>query len=376
MTARPRDLQLTDAPGAVRPGEELPLAPLAGWLRRALAAAGEPAPAAAPLEVLQFRQGYSNLTYLLRLGDRELVLRRPPVGSRVATAHDMGREHRILSRLWRVFPLAPRALAACEDPSLLGGPFYVMERIPGVILRSRVPAGLELSAERAAALGESFVATLVALHQADRERAGLADLGRPQGYVARQVQGWSERWRHARGEPVPAIDALVDWLEEHRPQERGAALVHNDFKLDNLVLDPAAPSRIRGVLDWEMATVGDPWMDLGTALGYWVEATDPEPLRRLAFGPTHLPGMPRRREIAQRYAQLAASSTDPLTAAAALRDLPFYYAFGLFKIAVIAQQIYVRFARGSTRDERFAALPFAVRALGWMALQAAEIGEV
>jgi len=349
-----------DAPGPVRPGEELDEARLAAFLREALGLAGG-------LEVRQFPSGYSNLTYLVRCGGRELVLRRPPVRSKVRSAHDMGREHLILSRLAPVYELAPRPLAACADPAVLGFPFYLMERVLGVILRRRLPAGVALPPPAARGLAEALIGNLARLHALDWRAAGLGELGRPEGYAARQARGWAERYRGSQTDELPEMEEVAAWLQANVPPDAGAGLVHNDYKHDNLVLDPADPTRIRAVLDWEMATIGDPLMDLGTTLGYWVEAGDPEALRRLAFGPTALPGTPSRAELADLYA--AASGRD-------LARLPFYYAFGLFKIAVIAQQIYYRWRQGLTRDPRFAELLPAIRALGRQAARVAAAGSL
>jgi aminoglycoside phosphotransferase (APT) family kinase protein len=346
-----------DRPRQVRPGEELDRGRLAAFLREALGIDGEP-------EVEQFASGYSNLTYLVRAGGREMVLRRPPVGSKVKTAHDMGREHLILTRLRPVYELVPETIASCADPAVLGFPFYLMERVRGAILRGpESPAALPPATARA--LAEALIANLARLHALDWRAAGLGELGRPEGYAGRQVRGWSERYRGSQTDELPELEAAAAWLAANVPAEAGAALVHNDYKHDNLVLDPEDLARIRAVLDWEMATVGDPLMDLGTSLGYWVEAGDPEELRRLAFGPTALPGNPTRAELAELYA--AASGRD-------LARLPFYYAFGLFKIAVIAQQIYFRWQQGLTKDPRFGALLPAIRTLGRQAERVAASG--
>lgn len=338
-----------------REGEALDRDRLVPYLREALGIGD------ASLEIEQFPGGHSNLTYLLRAGAREWVLRRPPFASKVKTAHDMGREHRILSHLAPHFPLAPRPVAYCEDPAILGAPFYVMERIVGVILRRRLPPGLSLDEAAAARLCDAFVDTLVRLHAIDLEAVGLADLGRPDGYVLRQVQGWSERYAAARTDDIPAIDEVGAWLLGHIPTSPAPTLIHNDFKYDNLVLDPQDLGRVIGILDWEMATQGDPLMDLGTALCYWTEADDPPELQSFAFGPTAIPGSLTRQALAERYA--ARSGRD-------LGDIVFYYCFGLFKTAVVAQQIYYRFARGHTQDPRFGAFIFAVRGLAEQARRA------
>jgi aminoglycoside phosphotransferase (APT) family kinase protein len=360
-----------DAPAPVRPGEELDLGALAEYLRRRLPEAGVRVAADAELVLEQFPSGWSNLTYLLRFGDLELVLRRPPFGNVVRSAHDMAREHRVLAALAPVWELAPRPYLLCEDEAVIGAPFYVMERVRGVILRRELPAGVELPPMRARELSESLIDGLAGLHGLDYAAAGLGGLGRPEGYARRQVEGWAERYRRARTDDHPALERAAAWLAAHLPAESGAALVHNDYKYDNLVLDPAflddpgRPARLRAVLDWEMCTVGDPLLDLGTTLGYWVEANDPPEMRAMAMGPTALPGSLTRRELAERYAEKTGAD---------LGDLAFHHAFGLFKIAVIIQQIYARYAAGKTRDSRFAGLDRAVGMFGRMAARAAGIG--
>jgi aminoglycoside phosphotransferase (APT) family kinase protein len=347
-----------DSTRPVRPGEELDAAALAVWLKSRLPGIE------GPVEVEQFPGGHSNLTYLLRLGDRELVLRRPPFGSKVKTAHDMGREYRVLSRLYAVYPKAPRALLHCDDPSVIGAPFYIMERVRGVVLRQqRPPAGVSLPPERMRAISEAAVDGLAELHGLDYRAAGLEDLGHPEGYVARQVAGWTQRWQGSHTDDVPDLDRAAAWLAGHQPAESGAALIHNDYKYDNLVLHPQELARIVAVLDWEMATVGDPLMDLGTSLAFWVDPDDAPEQRLMPAGPTTLPGNLNRAEVVERYA--ARSGRD-------VSNVLFYYVYGLFKIAVIAQQIYYRFKAGLTRDERFAAMIGAVRVLGHTAAQAIE----
>ncbi len=355
-----------DRPAPVRPGEELDVEALVSYLaERRPELAGE-------IEVAQFPSGFSNLTYLVRIERSEeepleLVLRRPPFGSRVATAHDMVREHRILTALAGRFAKAPQPVLLCDDPEVLGAPFYLMERLTGIVLRGRMPADTAPDATTMWAIAEALVDTLVELHALDFEAAGLGDLGRPEGYIERQIEGWSGRWKAARTDEMPAMERAARWLADSMPAESGAALIHNDYKYDNLVLDPADPTRIVGVLDWEMATLGDPLMDLGTSLGYWVDPADPPALRELALSPTTLPGNPSRRELAELYAERSGRDID---------DLVFYYVYGLFKIAVIIQQIYYRYRQGLTRDERFAGLVEGVRGLAAMAERAVETGRV
>jgi aminoglycoside phosphotransferase (APT) family kinase protein len=353
--------QAIDEPGPVRPGEELHEARLSEYLAAHQVGSG------GPLRIQQFLQGHSNLTYLICVGEEELVLRRPPFGNRVKTAHDMGREYRILSCLWRVYEPAPRPFLYCEDEGILGAPFYLMERRKGIILRRVSPSDRALPALTVRRLGESLVDNLAGLHALDYEAAGLADLGKPQGYVERQVTGWTRRYRDAQTHDLPALERVAAWLAGNQPGESGNALIHNDFKFDNLALDPEDMTRIVAVLDWEMATVGDPLLDLGTTLGYWIEPGDPEPLTRNLAGPTTLPGSLTRVDVGKRYG--SATGRD-------VSNLLFYYIYGLFKIAVIAQQIYARYVRGATRDERFAVFAGVIAALGEQAERALDAGSI
>jgi aminoglycoside phosphotransferase (APT) family kinase protein len=353
---------LLDSTRPMRPGEEIDAAALALWLEPRLPGA------AGPVAIEQFPGGHSNLTYLLRFGDRELVLRRPPFGSKVKTAHDMGREYRVLSRLYATYPKAPRALLHCDDPEVIGAPFYIMERVRGIILRRKeAPAGLDLPPERMRAISEAAVDGLADLHAVDWQAAGLDGLGHPEGYVARQVAGWTSRWQGSRTDDVPDLDRAAAWLAANLPPESGAALLHNDYKYDNLVLHPDEPERIAAVLDWEMATVGDPLMDLGTSLGYWMDPDDAPDLRLLPAGPTTLPGNLSRAGVVERYAERSGRDVS---------NVLFYYTYGVFKIAVIAQQIYYRYQQGLTRDERFASMIGAVRVLGRTAARALDKGRI
>lgn len=344
---------------STRPGEELDLARLEPYLRQHLP------DFEGPLTVEQFPHGHSNLTYLLRSGDREFVLRRPPFGNQVKTAHDMGREYRVLSKLSAVYPPAPRPYLYCEDDAVLGAPFYVMERRQGIIFRRGAAPECRLDAETVRRLCLALIDNLAQLHTLDYRAAGLGDLGKPEGYVTRQVTGWINRYRNAQTDTMPAMETLADWLPRNMPPESGAALIHNDYKYDNLLLDPADLTRVVAVLDWEMATIGDPLMDLGSSLGYWVEAGDPEAMKAFAVGPTALPGSLTRREMIDRYTARTGR---------AIGDMLFYYAFGLYKIAVIVQQIYARYVRGYTKDARFARLNEWVAATSQQALKAVETG--
>jgi aminoglycoside phosphotransferase (APT) family kinase protein len=275
----------------------------------------------------------------------------------------MGREYRVLAKLHRVYPLAPRPFLLCEDDEVLGAPFYLMERRRGLILRRQLPEGLEISSALARALSEALIDNLADLHLLDYRAAGLGDLGKPEGYVERQVRGWIGRYEKARTDDWPELERLTAWLDGRIPTESGAALIHNDYKYDNLVLDPDDPTRIVAVLDWEMCTVGDPLMDLGSTLAYWTERADDPRRRATGFGPTDLPGSYTRRELVERYAERTGADVTNMT---------FYFAYGLFKLAVIAQQIYARYARGHTRDVRFAEMNQLVGLLGRVGIAAVE----
>jgi aminoglycoside phosphotransferase (APT) family kinase protein len=346
--------ELIDQPAPVRADSGFDVSVLAAWLReREPGLEGEP-------ELLQFGRGFSNLTYLVRFGTRELVVRRAPPGVSIKSAHDMGREFRILSALAPSWSKAPRPVAYCEDADVIGTPFYVMDRLRGVILRARLPEGLVLDAPVMRRVSEASCDTLAEIHSLDYRAAGLDGLGKPEGYVDRQVRGWAERWRKARTDDVPQVEKLGAWIEEHRPADSGATLVHNDFKYDNVVLAPDM-TRVIGVLDWEMATIGDPLMDLGTALGYWIEKDDPPVFQVMAFGPTNLPGNLTRSEFVERWSR--ATGRDA-------RDVLFYYAFALFKLAVVAQQLYKRYVDGLTKEDRYAVMLAGVQAVSAAALVA------
>jgi aminoglycoside phosphotransferase (APT) family kinase protein len=348
---------------AVRQGEELDFDALAAYLRREVAEID----ASTPIEIRQFPSGHSNLTYLVRAGQREYVLRRPPFGSKVKSAHDMGREYRVLSRLSAVYPPAPEPLLFCEDESVLGAKFYLMRRIRGVILRKKVPEELHLGPERVHLLHESFIDNLARLHAVDYEAIGLGDLGKPEGYVERQVSGWTKRYEASQTDDIPSVPSVAQWLAERLPGESAAALIHNDYKLDNVVLSPDNATQIVGVLDWEMSTIGDPLMDLGTTLSYWIEERDGDPMKAIGWGPSYVPGSMTRRELAERYA---------LKTGRDVSNAVYYYCFGLFKTAVVAQQIYYRYKQGLTHDERFAPLIMGVAVLSNRALEAIEAGHM
>ncbi|HVM46129.1 MAG TPA: phosphotransferase family protein [Candidatus Thermoplasmatota archaeon] len=323
-----------DRAGPVRPGEELDVAALDAWLKeRVPGLAGTP-------RVTQFSGGASNWTYRLEYEKDDLILRRPPAGTKAKSAHDMAREHHVQQALRPVYPLVPEMVAYCADAGVIGAEFYVMRRIEGVIPRKR----FDVTPGEARRLCESFVDAFVALHAVDAEKAGLAALGKGPGYARRQIEGWSDRYRKARTWNVPSFEGVMRWLHERIPEDVGARVIHNDFRLDNLVLDPADPARIVGVLDWEMATVGDPLMDLGASLAYWVQADDGRIALATRRQPTHLPGMMARDELVARY--LERSGLAP-------RDMRFYEVYGIFRLAGIVQQIYYRYHHRQTRNPAF-----------------------
>ncbi len=345
----------------VRSGEELDAEKLQAYLREQLPKVE------GPLSIEQFPAGHSNLTYCIRIGDEQFVLRRPPFGSKVKSAHDMGREYRVLSKLHKVYGPAPEPLVYCDDGDVIGAPFYLMRRVEGIILRKDLPRGMEIAPELARAMSESFIDNLAALHALDHNEIGLADLGKPQGYVQRQVAGWTKRYEGSRTDDIAEVEPVAKWLSENMPPEGAASLIHNDYKFDNVVLAADDLTNIVGVLDWEMSTLGDSLMDLGTAISYWIDPDDPDDLQLIRWGPTTLPGCLSRRQLVDRYAQQTGRDTS---------NIVFYLAFAFFKTAVIAQQIYYRYHQGLTKDERFAFFIEATRIMMRSALRTIETGKV
>ena len=352
---------LLDHPEAMRSGEELDVNKLEPFLRRHFPNE------TGRLEIRQFPSGHSNLTYSLHLGAKELVLRRPPLGSKVKSAHDMSREFRVLSKLHSVYAPAPEVLMYCDDASVIGAPFYLMQPIHGIILRKHLPPALDFPAETARRLSELFIENLIRLHRVDYAAAGLSDLGKPDGYLQRQVRGWTERYYGSKTNDYPEVEMISQWIEQHTPTTIGVSLIHNDYKYDNVVLDSSEITKIVGVLDWEMCTIGDPLSDLGSALSYWVDATDTEELQKNCWGPTAEPGSLTRAEIVQYYSQKTGWDTS---------QIAFYLVFARFKLAVIVQQIYFRYHQGLTKDERFASMPEIIRMLLRASLQTAQTGKI
>ncbi len=306
-----------------------------------------------PLAIRQFGGGHANLTYAIRFGSTGYVLRRPPLGPIPPGAHDMRREFRVLENLYRGFTPAPRAYLLCTDPAIVGADFFVMERRAGIAFRHDVPEAYRERPDVLHGIGMMLVETLADLHAVDPASVGLGDLGKPDGYVARQLRGWTERWHAARTPDVTDGEELIARLTATMPRARRTALVHNDYKLDNLLLDANDPTRCAAVLDWDMCTRGEPLMDLGYLLALWLEPSEAAD-RDAGWMPTWRAGFPTRREIAERYARRTGAD---------LTDLPWYVAFNVFRFAAILQQIYVRFVRGQTTDARFADFGVKVDAL-------------
>ncbi|WP_282606999.1 phosphotransferase family protein [Pelagibius sp. Alg239-R121] len=323
-----------------RPDERLELSRLEPFLRAQLPGAeGE-------ISVLQFGGGHANLTYMISIGQDEWVLRRPPLGPVAPGAHDMKREHRVLSRLHEVFPLAPRSFLLCEDRAIIGADFQIMERRRGIAVRALLPPDYGAFPDLKRRIGDMLIDTLVELHQVDPAAVGLQTLGHPEGFLQRQLDGWARRWKAAKDRDLESVDHLVKRLQTDLPSSQVATLVHNDYKLDNMLLDPSDPAKPTALLDWDMCTRGDPLSDLGLLLNYWAEPGDDPACHSVSAMPTWTGGFPSREDAVDRYARL--SGLD-------LSAWRWYHAFGIFKMVVVIQQIYIRYLRGQTADSRFAA---------------------
>lgn len=347
-------MTVIDEAQSIREGEELDVKQVDQWLKsRVEGLQGSPA-------IKQFPGGSSNLTYLVRYDNRDLILRRPPFGTKAKSAHDMGREYRVMSALKPVYPYVPNMVAHCEDDSVLGCEFYAMDRIKGIIPRKELPQELNLSEQEVSALCKAVVDRLIDLHKIDYKAAGLENLGKGWGYVDRQIDGWSKRYINAKTDDVPGYEKVMEWLDANRQEQVAVCVVHGDYRLDNVVLNPDNPTDVIGVLDWEMATLGDPLMDLGNTLSYWIEAGDPPAMHMMRLQPTHLPGMMSRSEVFNYYCEQMGFNNVNFT---------FYRVYGLFRVAVILQQIYYRFYHGQTKDQRFAVYGQVVNFLEQLCLQ-------
>lgn len=323
----------------IRDGEELDARRVDEFMKDAIPGLeGEP-------QIRQYPGGASNLTYQIDYGDRSFVLRRPPFGHIAKSAHDMLREARVMKALKPVFPYVPEIIAICDDHDVLGCDFYIMERMRGIILRQDFPKDFHLSEGDTRTLCLNVIDKLVDLHRVDVQAAGLDHLGKGSGYVQRQIGGWSNRFRKARTEDVGDFEPVMAWLNDKMPEDITQCLIHNDFRFDNVVLNPDNPFEVTGVLDWEMATIGDPLMDLGNSLAYWIQADDEQTFQILRRQPTHQPGMLTRDEVVEYYMDRSGYHAS---------RFDFYEIYGLFRLAAIIQQIYYRFYHGQTTDKRFA----------------------
>ena len=352
---------LMDTTAPVRAGEELDVAKLEPYLRQALERpTGE-------FSVEQFPGGHSNLTYLVRIGDLEMVLRRPPFGSKVKSAHDMGREYTILSHIHGHFRPAPKPYVFCEDESVIGAKFYAMERLEGTIIRVTRPEGFVLTPEIVRRTCEGVINTLADLHLMDWRAAGLDFLQKKEGsFIERQVHGWEKRWEASKTHETRHVEDVFKWCTERMPADTGASLIHNDYKFDNLILDTNDLSKVIGVLDWEMSTIGDPVFDLGVTLGYWMNPGEVGVSTSRTFF-TQEPGTLTRLELADIYAKRTGFD---------IANLHYYFAFAVIKLAVVLQQIYYRYHHGLTKDERFAGMHTGVQALADRAAEIVEIGRI
>ena len=344
-----------DIPMNVRDGEEFPIRKLENFLRERNFEKDS-------LILKQFPSGYSNLTYFLKSSTKEFVLRRPPYGAKsLKGGHDMLREYNVLRNLKSQFNQVPEVHLYCDKTDVIGAPFYIMDRVEGYIIRPNLHQEDSPGKEVIENVSNSLVSTLVELHNVDIQKANLNSLGNVEGYIKRQIDGWIKRYNHSKTDSIADMDFIASWLNENQPSEVRGSIIHNDFKYDNLVLDRENFSKIIAVLDWEMATVGDPFMDLGTTLGYWVDKNDLPELKLFQLSATTLDGNPSREGILDMYERKSGKT---------IPNPVFYYVYGLFKIAVIAQQIYFRYKKGYTKDRRFSILNLAVMSLSVMAKQA------
>jgi aminoglycoside phosphotransferase (APT) family kinase protein len=340
----------------VRPDERFDEAKLAHYLRGKLDGAD------APLTVRQFGGGAANLTYLLDYGTRQYVLRRPPLGPVAQSAHDMNREYRVLSVLYQVYPYAPRAYLYCDDHSVIGAPFFIMERRQGVVVRKSLPDEFAHIADAPARMSAALVDALVDFHATNYHTVGLETLGKPAGFLERQVEGWYGRWHNARTHALPQMEAVYGWLKENLPPPNPPTLVHNDYKLDNVMLAADDPGQIVAVFDWDMCTLGDPLADLGALLTYWIQPDDPPYMQLTSMMPVGDSRFLTREQLVQRYAERSGRDVS---------HIRFYHTLGIFRLVVIAAQIYIRYQRGQTQDARFEAFGTMIPLLAQAALDTA-----
>lgn len=329
---------ILDEAKKVRAGEELPLDKVDAWLKSHIPTLQ------GAVEVTQYSGGASNWTYCLDYPQQSIILRRAPEGTKAKGAHDMGREYRLQAALQAVYRYVPDMLAFCEDENVIGADFYLMEKLTGIIPRKNLPKSLATTPEKTEQLCKNVLDCLVELHQVDYKAAGLAHIAKGEGYIERQIEGWSERYQKAKTWNVPSGKYVINWLKTNMPKTETICLTHNDFRFDNVVLDPNDYTEVIGVLDWELATLGDPLMDLGNTLAYWVEAGDDFLAQTTRRQPTHLAGMLTRKQVVDYYCQKMGVEVD---------DFTFYEVYGLFRLAGIAQQIYYRYHHGQTKNPEF-----------------------
>lgn len=321
-----------------RPGEELDMDRLLPWIEKKVSGIdGEP-------KITQFSGGASNWTYRLQFESKDLILRRAPLGKKASGAHNMPREFHLQRKLKPHYPNVPEMIAVCEDEEVLGSTFYLMERLEGLIPRKNLPREVDWDSKTVQELCISFWDKMIELHQVDYKKEGLEDLGKGEGYVERQVIGWNKRYADAKTWNVPSGKRVMKWLEHNMPKDEHLCVIHNDFRLDNVVLNPSDPSSIIGVLDWELAAIGDPLMDLGSSLAYWVHEDDNFFIKSMRRQPSNAVGMMRREEVIEYYADKTGRS---------IEDFRFYRVYGLFRLAGIAQQIYYRYSKGFTKNKAF-----------------------
>jgi aminoglycoside phosphotransferase (APT) family kinase protein len=323
---------------AVRAGEELNLDALSSYLTGKIDGAEK------GIEIEQFPGGHSNLTYLLKIGGKEYVLRRAPLGPVAPKAHDMARESKVLSAVNPHFAPAPKVYHLCEDPSVIGAVFFLMERRRGIILRDSIPPQVSADPEHPRRISEALVDCMVALHSIDIESTGLRALGKPEGFLERQVTGWADRWVRAKNIDVPAVEESIEWLKRRMPVSGKPTLVHNDYKLDNVMLRASNISEVEAVLDWEMTTVGDPLADLGLTLTYWSQGGSPDLSDKARPALNSGPGWYSSDEFIERYTRMTGRDTSAIG---------WHQVLGQFKLIVIIQQIYIRWVKGQTKDDRF-----------------------
>ncbi len=334
----------------VRSGEELENSVLEAYLRKNLAELPEGA-----LSIAQFGAGASNLTYALSIGNWEAVLRRPPLGPVAPKAHDMEREYKILSELHPVFPIAPKPFLFSDDTSIVGSPFFLMERKHGIVLDTGFPEKVTVNEKLCRNLSELMVDALVALHDIDYKETGLSEMVKPDGFMERQVHGWIGRYERSKTDDIPGIDELMQWMSKHLPESQSPTVIHYDFKFNNAMFSEDVTEMV-GLFDWEMTTVGDPLADVGAAMSYWIQADDPELLQKGLGAPpiTVQEGFLTRKAFIERYASKSGRDVSQIN---------FYITFAYFKLAVICQQIYYRWKKGQTSDPRFRQFNQSVKSL-------------